>query len=166
MPSVNKAESPVHTELLAIAMQKNGWTSMHSSRMRTARLLTVSHRIRVEVSAYGGCLPRRCVSQHAMGQTSPPLVDRITDRCKNITFSKTSFAGGKNFAKEWVEYPFLAMPVNANAKANTNAQCEQTLKVCSHLPSAFEFASTSLSMVMQTQTHRMGLNPFSASMLI
>ena len=31
----------------------------------------------------------------------------------------------ENFAKEWVEYPFLAMPTNANSIAN--AQCEQTL---------------------------------------
>ena len=32
----------------------------------------------------GGCLPRRvCVSQHALGK-HPPL-NRMTDRCKNIT---------------------------------------------------------------------------------
>ena len=31
-----------------------------------------------------------------------------------------------NFIKEWVEYPFLAMPANANSIAN--AQCEQTLR--------------------------------------
>ena len=28
----------------------------------------------------------------------------------------------KDFAKEWVQYPFLAMPANANVIAN--AQCE------------------------------------------
>ena len=31
----------------------------------------------------------------------------------------------ENFAKEWVEYPFLAMP--ANAHSITSAQCERTL---------------------------------------
>ena len=31
-----------------------------------------------------GCLPGGGVSQHALRQTPP--VDRITDRCKNITF--------------------------------------------------------------------------------
>ena len=31
----------------------------------------------------------------------------------------------ENFAKEWVEYPFLAMLANANSIANT--QCERTL---------------------------------------
>ena len=68
---------------------------MHSSRMRTARLLTVSHSIRkgcrplvgvsaLGVSTLGGCLPRgRCVSQSAMGQTPPP-----------ITLPQTSFVGG------------------------------------------------------------------------
>ena len=30
----------------------------------------------------------------------------------------------KDLAKEWVEYPFLAMPANAIA----NGQCERTLK--------------------------------------
>ena len=31
----------------------------------------------------------------------------------------------ETFSKEWVEYPFLAMPTNINAI--TNAQCEWTL---------------------------------------
>ena len=47
-----------------------------------------------------------------------------------------------------------------------------SFKACSHLMSAFAFASTSpspfniASMVTQTQTHIVGLNPFSASVLI
>ena len=32
----------------------------------------------------------------------------------------------ENFAKKWVQYPFLAMPANANSIAN--AQCERTLR--------------------------------------
>ena len=51
-------------------------TRMHSSRMRTARLLTVSRSIRGGV-CLGECLPGG-VSQHAMGQTPP--VNRMTDR--------------------------------------------------------------------------------------
>ena len=31
-----------------------------------------------------------------MGQTPIPCVNRITDRCKNITLPQTSFAGGKD----------------------------------------------------------------------
>ena len=31
----------------------------------------------------------------------------------------------ENFTKEWVEYPFFAIPANANDIAHT--QCEQTL---------------------------------------
>ena len=50
----------------------------------------------------------------------------------------------------------------------TNAKCFRlsTVKVCSHLTFAFAFASMSpsefniASMEMQTQMHRMGLNPF------
>ena len=33
----------------------------------------------------GGVYPGGCVSQHALGQTTP-LLDRMTDRCNNITF--------------------------------------------------------------------------------
>ena len=102
-------------------------TRMHSSRMRTARLLTVSqHALRrggvcqqglsargdgglstwgvsaqaclhqrvsalgvvcpVRVSAQQGCLPR--------GVWQTPPVDRMTDRCKNITLSQLC-CGGK-----------------------------------------------------------------------
>ena len=35
----------------------------------------------------GGCLPGEGVSQHALRGTPPP-VDRMTDRCKNITLPK------------------------------------------------------------------------------
>ena len=36
------------------------------------------------VSAWG-CLLRGCISQHALGQTSPSPMDKITDACENIT---------------------------------------------------------------------------------
>ena len=82
-------------------------TRLHSSRMRTARALTVSPSMlcagggvsapggcllpggvcsqgvsarRVCVSAPGGCLlPGGCVSQHALRQTPSPPVNRILD---------------------------------------------------------------------------------------
>ena len=37
----------------------------------------------------GGCLLWEVVSQHALRQTLPP-VNRMTDRCKNITLATTS----------------------------------------------------------------------------
>ena len=49
-----------------------------------------------------------------------------------------------------------------------SVRCEQTFMLCSHLTFASVFASTSpskfniVSMEMQTQMHRMGLNPFFA----
>ena len=49
----------------------------------------------VSASGPGGCLPLvrwGYLSQHAVGQTSPP-VNRMTDRCKNITF--TNFVCGQ-----------------------------------------------------------------------
>ena len=79
---------------------------MHSSRMRTARLLTVFPSMHSaggclllggsgpgRVFAPGGRVCSRGVSQHALRQT-PPCMDRMTDRCKNITLPQTSFAGG------------------------------------------------------------------------
>ena len=44
---------------------------------------------------FGGVSREWGVSQHAMGQTPPP-VNIITDRCKNTTLPLTSFAGGNN----------------------------------------------------------------------
>ena len=103
------------------------YTRMHSSRMRTAHLLTISH------SAQGG-LPTPVTNpldahppggrdppggRHPMEADTPwrqtlpggrppghvtcdacweanPPVKRMTDRCKNITLSQTSFSGRKN----------------------------------------------------------------------
>ena len=38
------------------------------------------------------------ISQHALRQTPP--VNRMTNRCKNITLPQTSFAGGKNMLRQ------------------------------------------------------------------
>ena len=67
---------------------------MHSSGMRTARLLTVSqHALPGGVPGWGVYLPG--------GGTCPgtPPVNRITDTCKNITLPQTSFAGGNKSHK-------------------------------------------------------------------
>ena len=97
------------------SLQEIASTSMHSSRMRTACLLTVSHSI-LGVSAWGRCVQRVCVRGDVCpgvcvcpgwgrqgwvcipacnGADLPPL-NRTTDRCKNITLPQTSFVGGKN----------------------------------------------------------------------
>ena len=88
---------------------------MHSSRMRTGRSLTVFRRlllgggdgpggvpgpggylvwgvylVRGGTWSGGGCVPGPgggCVP----GQVLPTPVNRMTDRCKNITLAKTSF---------------------------------------------------------------------------
>ena len=65
-------------------------TSMHSSRMRTAHLLTISL-----MYPGGGCLPRGSVCPIACWDTPP--VNRMTDRCKNISLPQTSFASCNNF---------------------------------------------------------------------
>ena len=74
----------------------------HSSRMYTGRALTD-----------GGCLPpggggvclqggsaSRGVSVSgggsALGKADPPIVDRMTDACENITFPHTTYAVGKH----------------------------------------------------------------------
>ena len=65
---------------------------MHPVGLRTARLLTVSRSLRGGrgVSAQGVC-PIACWDIHPA-----PSVNRITDRCKNITLPQTSSAGSKN----------------------------------------------------------------------
>ena len=51
-----------------------------------------------------GCLPRGHVSQHALGQTHP--MNRITDRCTNITLPQTLFACSKNYRTDIVSFSF------------------------------------------------------------
>ena len=68
---------------------------MHSSKMRTARLLTVSRSIR---RGEGVCLGAVYLSMQ-WGRYPPPPRNRITDRCKNMISPQTSFAGGKNRAQ-------------------------------------------------------------------
>ena len=58
---------------------------MHSSRMRTGRSLTVC---RCLLPQGGVCSGVGVVSQHALRH--PPPVNRMTDRCKNITLATTS----------------------------------------------------------------------------
>ena len=95
-------------------------TRLHSSRMHTARLLTVSPSMHCAggVSALGGVpglgdvCSGGCLVQggSALGGVSAPgvpgpggipgcteadtPVNRMTDRCKNSTLPQTSFAGG------------------------------------------------------------------------
>ena len=78
---------------------------MHSSRMRTTCLLTVSHSAQGGLHPKGsaqppGCRPPQMQTpwmQTPPGCTPPPLrVNRMTDRCRNITLPQTSFAGGNN----------------------------------------------------------------------
>ena len=110
---------------------------LHSSRMHTDRLLTVSPSMHCAGGGgvcpggvcRGGCLPRGWVSapsciccylyaastptecQHQCsclcsmtqvhaGIHTPPPVNRMTDRCKNITLSQISFAGGKKCCQQ------------------------------------------------------------------
>ena len=85
---------------------------MHSSRMRAARLLTVSqHALHRGGSAQGvsprgvcvclifkyrmGVCLRVCArGVSAWGVSAQGALDRMTDTLKNITFPQTSFAGG------------------------------------------------------------------------
>ena len=87
--------------------------------MRTARLLTVSqHALPGGVPAGGGVpaqgggvsargvyLPRGggCTCQGVSCPGTPPPMNRMTDRCKNITFPQTSFAGGNNVTNRLCE---------------------------------------------------------------
>ena len=106
-----------NSKLCSLLAKKYTWTRMHSSRMRTARLLTVSqHALPGVYLARGSTCPGGCISAGGVpawaavctcpeGCTcpgTPPPVNRMTDRCKNITLPQTSFAGGKKKTLESV----------------------------------------------------------------
>ena len=46
-------------------------------------------------SLWGGLCPRGVSVLGGLPDRDPPLVNRMTNRCKNITLPQTSFAGGK-----------------------------------------------------------------------
>ena len=72
---------------------------MHSSRMRTARALTIGWGgvpARGGIPAWGVYLPGGLPAQGCTCPGTPPPVNRMTDRCKNITLPQTSFAGDNN----------------------------------------------------------------------
>ena len=81
---------------------------MHSSRMRTARLLLICPSMHcsggVPTGGYlilGVYLPEGVYLPGGYlvpGGTLPP-VNRMTDRYKNITLPQTSFAGGNKYQK-------------------------------------------------------------------
>ena len=70
------------TCLLSRAVPASGWGGVPASGLGAGGYLL---------------LIRGGVSQHAMGQTPHP-VNKMTDRCKNITLSQISFAGGKMYS--------------------------------------------------------------------
>ena len=72
---------------------------MHSGRIRTARTLTIGWGVYLPgvVHPPGWCTcPGGCTCQGVYLPRYPPPVNRMTDRCKNITLPQTSFAGGNN----------------------------------------------------------------------
>ena len=67
-------------------------TRMHSSRMRTARLFPISPTMHCSGGVPGpGGVPAQVLPP-------PSPMNRMTDRCKNITLPQTSFAGGNKKA--------------------------------------------------------------------
>ena len=76
--------------------------------------------------------PRRPAARHAVIPpamhagipTPPPFVNRMTDRCKNITLPQTSFAGGK---------PYLSATSFADGNKLMKVQCRKKLKCFSEM---------------------------------
>ena len=106
---------------------------MHSSRMRTAHLLTVSCSIRREgVFALDGGVPWGVYPSKQWGRHPP--VNTVTDRCKNITLPQTSFAGGKNRYKVVDTITELGF-IYTERKRNFSLISRKNLKLTSRLRS-------------------------------
>ena len=137
---------PFFFSFLCSFWQKNCKTRMHSSRMRTAHSLTVSHCILCTPPCNHPPTTMHTPPQPCMPSLQPcmppwqphmppatthppkkphtpqknhtrPPVNRMTNRCKNITLPQTSFAGGNNRlahlpppGKFWIYIAMNAMP--------------------------------------------------------
>ena len=84
-------------------------TRMHSSRMRTARLLTISRSIPgVRIGLANPNPHPSCIMWPVMNAGKPtptlppPPVDRMTNACKNMTLSQTSLSSDKHFWKTYL----------------------------------------------------------------
>ena len=98
---------------------------MHSSRMLTARALTIGGGgvylpggvpargvyLPGGIPAWGVYLPAGVPAQVL------PLVNRMTDRCKNITLPQTSFAGGKYYLFQKFTLPLFQGFINSSFKS-------------------------------------------------
>ena len=114
---ITLALSPVPMEPVTLMTRERTYiTRIHSSRMRTTRLLIISRSISCvseEGSAQSPCppdadppdadqpggRPSGHVTCDACWEANPPLpppVNRMVHRCENITLPQTSFAGGNN----------------------------------------------------------------------
>ena len=91
-----------------------------------------------------GCLPRGClprggvcwggVSAPLHAGIHPPPVDRMTDRCKNITLPQTSFAGGnKNDLEQGVLNVIVATekttPIEVSVTCEGQENIPQTVRI-------------------------------------
>ena len=125
-------------------------TRKNSSRMRTSRLLTVSHSIPC-ISGVCAQLPPGCrppspscrpspldadppghVTGMYGGKPPPPAVNRMTHRCKNITLPQTSFAGGNyaNRFNKWWKFSEFEM-ISWKMMGCFTGECHGLIIMCS-----------------------------------
>ena len=107
---------------------------MHSSRMCTGRSLTIclGGLLPRGVCSQGGSAPggvcfRGMVTQHALRQT-PPL-NRMTDRCKNITLVTTSLRPVIMMKSHFRPFSFAK---NKNPKSNNQRYADRTYNLLIH----------------------------------
>ena len=106
-------------------LSQHDTTRMHSSRMRTARPLTVSH-------GRGSANPPSWMQTPWM-QTpldADPPVNRMPHRFKNITLLQTSFAGGNKQAVVYYKYIWTLVQywMSANYSSLINLPAEHYLR--------------------------------------
>ena len=115
---------------VSVMIQSRVVTRMHSTRMRTVRcsgclasrgvftqgVSTLQGVFTLQGVSAGGCLPRGCLpigvacpGGICLGVCTPP-VNRITDRCKNITFLQLLLATSYSLG-----YPSMQLSVHPSA---------------------------------------------------
>ena len=110
----------------------------------------------------GGVCSGGVVSQHALKQTPPP-VNRMTDRCKNIILPQTSFSGGNKACKEDANLSWNAVPACVTCTNISDIGTANNISIALKTTALLKMFTEPITMVMVSKLKDMSFLPWQTS---